>query len=98
MTVCTEYDYCPNCAKTHAWKFYADTRLHYQIYMILESYNAKITDIDEAKAEFKNIGINADSIPTDIKPHVADMIKAIVCCSESKNNKAVKKTDSKSEE
>ena len=40
-----KYNYCPNCAKTHGWNFYADTREHYQIYMILEEMNSKICSI-----------------------------------------------------
>ena len=28
--ICGEkYAYCPNCANTHAWRFYADTYEHY---------------------------------------------------------------------
>lgn len=87
----SKYEYCPNCARTHSWNFYADTRKHYQIYMILDELNRKVINIKEAKAMFANIGIVHDTDLSNIKPNVAKQIRKIVNYTEPKITK--KKTE-----
>lgn len=73
----SKYNYCPNCAKTHAWKFYADTHEHYQIFMILDSYGSGIISKEDAVIQFENIGITEESDLTGFKSGVVAQIKAI---------------------
>lgn len=82
-----KYNYCPNCAKTHGWNFYADTREHYQIYMILEEVNCKICSIEEAKIQFNNIGITSDTDLSDLKPNVAGQVRRILNYTDAKSVK-----------
>ncbi len=86
-----KYNYCPSCGKTHAWKFYTDTRQHYQIYMTIEELNAKIFTIGEAKIALENIGINSDTDLSEFKPSVANQINKIVNYKEDKLIKTNKK-------
>lgn len=72
-----EYNYCPNCAKTHAWRFYADTPECYQIFLILKEYGA-YHDKDVARNAFKNIGITSSSDLIGFKPKIAERISAII--------------------
>lgn len=47
--VCGEkHEYCSHCGKTHGWKYVADTREHYQIYMIIEQYRCGVFSKEEA--------------------------------------------------
>ena len=91
--ICGEkYNYCPSCAGTHAWKFYTDTHEHYQIYMIIEQYNAKLYGKDDARIAFENIGITADSDLSKLKPSIAEQIKNIVTVDEKAVLKKTKKS------
>ena len=95
--ICGEkYNYCPSCAGTHAWKFYTDTREHYQIYMIIEQYNSKLYSKDDARIAFENIGITADSDLSNLKPSIAEQIKNIVTVEKSNEEKTVLKKTKKS--
>lgn len=87
----SRYEYCPNCARTHSWNFYADTRKHYQIYMILDGLNCNVIKIKDAKVMFENIGIVPDTDLSDIKPNIAKQIRKIVNYTEPKSTK--KKTE-----
>lgn len=87
-TICgSEYSYCPNCADTHAWKFYTDTHEHYQIFMILKQYKAGVFTKAEAKIALERIGINTKSNLDMFKPKIADKIKDILKSSEDKIEK-----------
>ena len=91
--ICGEkYSYCPSCAGTHAWKFYTDTHEHYQIYMIIEQYNAKLYSKDDARVAFENIGITADSDLSKLKPSIAEQIKNIITVDEKAVLKKTKKS------
>lgn len=91
--ICGEkYSYCPSCAGTHAWKFYTDTHEHYQIYMIIEQYNAKLYSKDDARIAFENIGITADSDLSKLKPSIAEQIKNIITVDEKAVLKKTKKS------
>ena len=97
--ICGEkYNYCPSCSGTHAWKFYTDTREHYQIYMIIEQYNSKpkLYSKDDARIAFENIGITADSDLSNLKPSIAEQIKNIVTVEKSDEDKTVLKKTKKS--
>lgn len=83
----SKYVYCPNCARTHSWNFYADTRKHYQIYMILDELNRKVINIKDAKVMFENIGIITDADLSDIKPNIAKQILKIVNYTKPKTTK-----------
>lgn len=96
--ICGEqYNYCPNCANTHAWRFYTDTHEHYQIYMIIQNYITGNFSIEAAKTAFENIGINKDSKLTKFKPNVAEQIKEIVNYTELKPAKKENKNKKDSE-
>lgn len=74
--ICGEkYAYCPNCANTHAWRFYADTYEHYQIFMALDQY--KVMGKEATKATLEHIGVTADSDTSKFKPSIAQQIKDI---------------------
>ena len=91
--ICGEkYNYCPSCSGTHAWKFYTDTHEHYQIYMIIEQYNAKLYSKDDARIDFENIGITADSDLSKLKPSIAEQIKNIITVDEKAVLKKTKKS------
>lgn len=72
----SEYAYCPNCAGTHAWKFYTDTHEHYQIFMAIKQYGLT-HDKEEARIALENIGITANSDLSAYKPKIAEKIKEI---------------------
>ena len=72
------YSYCPNCANTHAWKFYTDTYECYQIFMIIKQYGAKQIDKNEAKAMLEHISITTDTDLSKYKPKIAEKIKNIL--------------------
>ena len=93
-----KYNYCPNCANTHGWRFYTDTHEHYQIYMTLNQYVANQISKDEAISNFERIGINADTDLSDIKPHIADQIKQIVTVPEKTVLRKTKKSKLYSED
>lgn len=95
--ICGEqYNYCPNCANTHAWKFYACTHEHYQIHMILDGYKAKVYSKDQACEQFERIGITASSDLSNLLPEISDFIKKIVTVEEETKEKTVIKTTKKS--
>lgn len=79
------YNYCPSCSGTHAWKFYTDTHEHYQIYMIIEQYNAKDYAFtkDDARKAFANIGITEQTDLSGLKPSIAKQIKEIIKTTET---------------
>lgn len=86
--ICGErYNYCPNCSVTHSWKFYTDTREHYQIYMILEELNCKACNAEEAKIRLNNIGVTSDTDLSNLKPNVAEQICKILNYVDSKSAK-----------
>lgn len=81
--ICGEkYNYCPNCANTHAWKFYTDTHEHYQIYMIMQEYNVNPQNKEDARIKLENIGITADTDLSNLLPEVAKQIKEMVTVAE----------------
>lgn len=87
-----EYNYCPNCTGSHSWKLDADTHEHYQIYMTLNQYYANQITKEKAIDMLYNAGITADSDLSDLKPHVADLIKDIVTVKENTVLKKSKKS------
>lgn len=92
--ICGEqYNYCPNCANTHAWRFYADTHEHYQIHMILDGYKAKVYSKDQACEQFERLGITVESDLSKFLPEIADFIKKIVAVgTETKEKTVINKT------
>lgn len=74
----TEYSYCPNCAGSHAWRFYTDTHEHYQIYMIIKQYSSGIFDKNEARIAFNNIGITDTSNLNGLKDNIVKVIQEIL--------------------
>lgn len=82
LTTCmicgNKYDYCSNCSKTHAWKFYADTRECYQIFQVLTQLDSNVYNIKDAKQAFENIGITSESDLTTYKPLIAKKISEVV--------------------
>lgn len=89
-----EYAYCPNCANTHAWKFYTDTHEHYQVFMILQQYSVT-KDKEEARIALGNIGITEKSDLDIFKPKIAEKIRAIFEDSEQKLGKTEKRVTRK---
>ena len=78
-SICNEtYTYCPNCANTHAWKFYTDTHECYQIFMVIKQYGSKQIDKNEAKDMLERIGITNDTDLSRFKPKIAEKIKEIL--------------------
>lgn len=73
-----EYSYCPNCAGYHGWRFYTDTREHYQIYMIIKQYTNGVLNKEEARIAFQDIGITDDSNLHGLKEDIIKAIKDIV--------------------
>lgn len=93
----TEYSYCPNCAGSHAWRFYTDTHEHYQIYLILKQYAKGVFDKDAARAAFSKIGITADSNLCGLKENTIKVITEIVTVdNEPEGDKTVIKKTKKS--
>ena len=91
--ICGEkYNYCPNCANTHAWKFYADTHEHYQIFMIMQEYNANPQNKEDARIKLENIGITVDTDLSNLLPEVAAQIKEMVTVAEKPVIKRSKKS------
>ena len=77
--ICGEaYNYCPNCANTHGWRFYADTHEHYQIHLILDGYKTGLYTKAQACEMFEGLGITADSDLSKFLPEISDFIKKIV--------------------
>jgi len=72
-----EYTYCPNCAGSHAWKFYTDTHEHYQIFLVLKNYGTDL-DKDKARIELENLGITSDTDFSVFKPKIAERLKNLV--------------------
>ena len=88
--ICGEaYNYCPNCANTHAWKFYADTHEHYQIHMILDGYKTKLYSKEQACKMFEDLGITASSDLSGYLPEISDFIKKIVTVDAEEKEKTV---------
>lgn len=73
-----EYSYCPNCAGSHAWRFYTDTHEHYQIYMIIKQYRSGVFDKDAARIAFHNIGITDVSSLSGLKENIIKVSKEIL--------------------
>lgn len=73
-----KYNYCPNCAGTNAWRFYADTHEHYQIHLILNNFKAGVYTKAQACEKFEELGITADSDLSNLLPEISDYIKKIV--------------------
>ena len=73
-----EYTQCPNCANTHAWKFYTNKYESYQIIMAIKQYGAQQISKETAKEQLENIGITADTDLSRFKPNVAKKIKDIL--------------------
>ena len=92
--ICGEkYSYCPSCAGTHAWKFYADTHEHYQIYMIIDQYNSKVYSKDDARIALNNIGITSEDDISDLKSSIIAQIKDILDISHSTEKISTKKNN-----
>ena len=95
--ICGEkYNYCPNCANTHAWKFYTDTYEHYQIHMILDGYKTKLYDKEKACEMFERLGITAESDLSSLLPEISDFIKKIVTVETEIKEKTVIKRSKRS--
>lgn len=93
--ICGEkYAYCPNCANTHAWKFYTDTHEHYQIYMILQQYKMNHNKNESRKA-FANIGITNNTDLSSFLPGVSSFIKDILTPDEQPETRFKKTKKSK---
>lgn len=48
----TKHEYCPNCGRTHSWKYIADTPKCYQIYMVFAEYRDGTLSKEQAKKDF----------------------------------------------
>lgn len=78
-SICGEtYSYCPNCANTHAWKFYTDSYECYQIFMVLKQYGSKQIDKSEAKTMLERIGITEKTDLSIYKPKIAERLTNIL--------------------
>lgn len=94
--ICGEkYNYCPNCAKTHAWQFYADKMTHYQIFMVLDGYANSFYTQKEAVTMLSNIGITKETDISDLKENIVKQIKTILDYTEVETSDKDNKTDSK---
>lgn len=72
------YSYCPNCANTHAWKFYTDTHECYQIFMVIMQYKKGLMPKDEAKGVLEHLGITLESNFDNYRQSVAKTMKEIL--------------------
>ena len=86
-----EYAYCPNCANTRAWKFYADTHEHYQIFLVLQDFGVH-KDKEKARIAFEKLGITADSDLSAFKPKIAERIKELVTIERRESDESQDKT------
>ena len=84
-----EYNYCPSCSGTHAWKFYTDTHEHYQIFVILKQYKDNVCSKEDARIALTNIGITKDSDLSILKPRIAEKITEILTVEVSTEAKTV---------
>ena len=89
-----EHDYCPNCGRTHGWKFVADTHEHYQIYMIMKEYEGGSYTKEQATEALESV---ADVRPEDdlswMIPAVEKAIREIIGDKDkpTKTTKTIKK-------
>ena len=83
------YNYCPHCAGTNAWRFYADTHEHYQIHLILNNYKAGMYTKAKACKMFEELGITINSDLSNFLPEISDFIKKIVTVEEDTKEKTV---------
>ena len=90
-----EHEYCDVCGKTHGWKYVADTREHYHIYMIIEEYRKGILSKEEAASRLSEYGnVNANDDLSWMLPNVEKGVREIIGDREvvsEKNNKTTKK-------
>lgn len=82
-----EYNYCPNCEKTHAWKFYTCIPEHYQIHMALDQYRSDVFDKKDTADYFETIGITPDKDLSFLLPEVEKDIRLIIGEKPIKKNK-----------
>lgn len=82
-----EYNYCPNCEKTHSWKFYACEHEHYQIHMTLDSYRGNVFSKKDVIEYFETIGITPDKDLSFLLPEVERDIRLIIGDKPVKKNK-----------
>lgn len=93
----TEYSYCPNCAGSHAWKFYTDTHEHYQIYIIIKQFASGVVNKDDARIALNNIGITDISNLYGLKDNIVKVITDILTVeNETDSGKTVLKKTKKS--
>lgn len=77
MVCDAEYDYCPNCEKTKAWKSIGCCPEHYQVHMTLENLRQGIFTKDEAVDSLKNAcGITNETDLSYMIPEVEQCIRA----------------------
>lgn len=55
-----EHEYCPDCDRTHGWKYVACCYEHYQIHVILNEYVEGVRTKEEARQALER--------STDIRP------------------------------
>lgn len=82
-----EYNYCPNCEKTHSWKFYTCEPEHYQIHMALNSYRGNVFTKKDVIEYFETIGITPDKDLSYLLPEVERDIRLIIGDKPVKKNK-----------
>ena len=86
------YSYCPNCANTHAWKFYTDSHECYQIFMAIMEYKKGLISKDEARKQLERLGFTSNSNLERYKPSIAVKIKEIFTADKADINIAEEKT------
>lgn len=76
------YNYCPNCASTHAWKYYTDTHECYQIFIAIKQYKKGLISKEEARRILENLGLTLKSNLDKYKPVVSAKIREILTVDE----------------
>lgn len=72
------HEYCSHCGETHGWKYVADTREHYQIYMLIEEYRSGIFSKEQAIKLFAEYGVKAEDDLSWLLPNVEKGIREII--------------------
>ena len=74
----TPHEYCPTCGETHGWRYVADTREHYQIYLAKKNYEDEVYSKEEATEALAVYNIKAESDLSWMIPEVEKEIRNII--------------------
>ena len=74
-----EHEYCPDCNRTHAWKYVACCYEHYQIHLILDQYVTGVYSKEEAAKAFEDVtNVRAEEDLSWMKPGIEKTTREII--------------------